>query len=285
MIITGLYIYPIKSLGGIAVAEAQVQERGFQYDRRYMLVGPSGKFITQRTHHQMALVDVAMAGDTLRVWHRHRPNAVLILPLNGPAEGPADVLPVSIWDSPNVAAWPVSADADRWFTAALGKPCRLVYMPDSSRRPVETKHIPTGYATPEPAVSFADGYPYLLIGQASLDDLNGRLAQPVEMKRFRPSIVVGGTTPYEEDSWHRFRVGNVTLYGVKPCGRCVLITIDPATGESGDEPLRTLTTYRRSGRRILFGQNVLPDPTTPGTLRVGQPVDVLSRRESQPAAS
>ena len=283
MILSELRIYPIKSLGGISVSDAVVDEQGLRYDRRFMLVTPSGNFITQRTNHHMALIDVAIDGyntpdATLRVWHRHQPDNVLTLALTPPADALGDTMPVSIWDSENVPATLVSADADRWFSQALEKPCRLVFMPDSTRRTVDPTYARhDGQGRPS-VVSFADGYPYLLIGQASLNDLNGRLPQPVEMLRFRPNLIVSGGSPYDEDAWEQFRIGDLTFYGVKPCSRCVLTTVDPATGQKGKEPLHTLATYRQWKRKILFGQNVLPDTTTLGsTLRVGEPVAIVSR--------
>jgi uncharacterized protein YcbX len=288
MTVSDLRIYPIKSLGGISVPEAIVDEKGFQYDRRFMLITPSGDFITQRTNHQMALIDVAIdrinrAEDddpaiTLRVWHRNRPDNVLTLPLIPSPEALGETLPVSIWDSENVAAALVSDEADRWFSETLGISCRLVFMPDSTRRTVEPAYARSDQHGRLSAVSFADGYPYLLIGQSSLDDLNQRLPKPVGMERFRPSIVISGSLPHDEDGWQQFRIGATTFYGVKPCSRCVLTTIDPATGQKGREPLHTLATYRQWKHKILFGQNVLPDATgTGGFLRIGQPVEVVSR--------
>lgn len=282
MKISALYLYPIKSCGSISVTEAVVESRGLRHDRRFMLVSPSGMFMTQRHHHHMALIDVAIdhidqPNATLRVWHRHAPNNVLTLPLNPEPTG--ETMPVSIWDSANVAAQPVSDAADRWFSDALQTTCRLVYMPESTHRAVD----PT-YARHNDAVSFADGYPYLLIGEASLNDLNARLPQPVEMLRFRPNIVVCGSAPYDEDAWAQFSVDGLTFYGVKPCARCVLTTVDPATGQKGPEPLKTLTTFRRWKHKILFGQNVLPAPNTNGTLRVGASVEVAERSEPYLAA-
>lgn len=283
MTISELLIYPIKSLGAISVTETVVEGKGLRYDRRFMLVDPNGDFMTQRTNHQMALLDVAINETAeLRVWHRHRPNDVLTLPLTIPtqtegAEPPRETIGVTIWDSSHVPALLVSAEADQWFSRVLEKPCRLVYMPETTHRDVDP-----AYAREQDAVSFADGYPYLLIGQASLDTLNQRLEEPITMLRFRPNIVVAGSLPYEEDAWQQFRIGDVEFFGVKPCARCVLTTIDPETGQKGREPLRTLATYRQWKHKILFGQNVLAKPTgalTLGTLRVGQPVNVLQRQE------
>lgn len=275
--LSDLRIYPIKSLGGISVPEAIVDEKGFRYDRRFMLVTPAGDFITQRTNHHMALIDVAIADDRLHVWHRNRPDNVLTLPLHPAPNALGATMPVSIWDSEHVPAALVSPDADRWFSDALGKPCRLVFMPDTTRRAVESAYARHDEQGRPSTVSFADGYPYLLIGQASLNDLNQRLAQPVGMVRFRPNIVVSGGSPYEEDAWQQFQIGDTAFYGVKPCARCVLTTIDPATGQKGEEPLHTLATYRQWKHKILFGQNVLPTRTTGDRLYIGQPVEVISR--------
>lgn len=294
MHLSALYIYPIKSLGGIAVDEAVVEEKGLRYDRRFMLVSPNGTFITQRTHPVMALIDVRIDGDRLAVWHRRRPDDVLLLPLGGAVPGTGEMMAVSIWDSKDVPAQTVSDEADAWFSRVLDMPCRLVYMPDSTHRPVDEQ-----YARQNDPVSFADGYPYLLIGQSSLDYLNGRVIsetqpEPMGMARFRPNLVVSGSAPYDEDAWAEFQIGDLTFYGVKPCARCVLTTIDPATAEKGREPLRTLATYRQYTHKILFGQNVLPSVDSPGrsagavdslgadapkVLRVGQPIRVTVRQE------
>ncbi|WP_420150767.1 MOSC domain-containing protein [Spirosoma sp.] len=291
MTISELRIYPIKSLGGISVPEVIVEPKGFQHDRRFMLVSPTGEFMTQRTNHQMALIDVAIPGApdraaTLRVWHRNRPDDVLELPLSPvvDADERSETMLVNIWDSKDVPAQTVSEKADQWFTAVLGKPCRLVYMPEMTHRSVD----PAYARDPEQdAVSFADGYPYLLIGQSSLDYLNQRASESLSMIRFRPNIVVSGSDPYDEDSWAHFRIGELDFYGVKPCARCVLTTIDPETATLGKEPLRTLSTYRQWKHKILFGQNVLPKLTGQsvlGRLRVGQTIDVISRQEPWLAA-
>ena len=283
MTISELFIYPIKSLGAVSVTETVVEGKGLRYDRRFMLVDPNGDFMTQRTNHQMALLDVAIDGDEgLRVWHRHRPEDVLALSLTIAAQTedetePHEPIGINIWDSPNVPALVVSAEADQWFSRVLEQPCRLVYMPETTHREVDP-----AYAREHDAVSFADGYPYLLIGQASLDTLNQRLEEPITMLRFRPNIVVAESLPNDEDAWKQFRIGDVDFFGVKPCARCVLTTVDPETGQKGREPLRTLATYRQWKHKILFGQNVLARPTGElilGTLRVGQAVAVLTRQE------
>ncbi len=268
-----LRIYPVKSLGGVSVTEAVVEEKGFRHDRRYMLVSPNGIFITQRSNHTMALIDVATTDTTIRVWHRHAPDNVFELPLE-PAVTPSSAsINVTIWDSHDVPATTLSREADDWFSQLLGQACHLVFMPETTRRLIDTK-----YARNAEAVSFADGYPYLIIGQHSLDDLNSRLAEPITMTRFRPNIIVDGAPAYDEDTWKRFQLGSIPFYGPKPCARCILTTIDPATGESGKEPLRTLTQYRRWNNKILFGQNAIATQT--GTLRVGDELTIHEKGEA-----
>ncbi|MBD2752653.1 MOSC domain-containing protein [Spirosoma validum] len=287
MTISELHIYPIKSLGGISVPEVIVEPKGFRYDRRFMLVSPAGEFMTQRTNHQMALIDVAIDGETLRVWHRSRPDDILELPLlptHTEESSIGETMLVTIWDSKDVPAVTVSGEADQWFTNVLEKPCRLVFMPETTHRAADPDYT---HDPENDAVSFADGYPYLLIGQASLDYLNQRATEPLSMLRFRPNIVVTGSEPYDEDAWAHFRIGEVDFYGVKPCARCVLTTIDPETARLGKEPLKTLATYRQWKHKILFGQNVVAEASGQlplGRLRVGQSIDVVSRQEPWLAA-
>lgn len=286
MNLKSITLYPIKSLGGVSVQSAEVEAKGLRFDRRYMLVTPSadgqsGAFITQRTNHHMALIDVAMdvPGNRLRVWHCHAPDDVLTLPLV-PTHVLGGTLPVDIWGSEGVSARLVSEEADAWFSRVLGKPCRLVYMPDETRRTVTSSRV-YAPADADRVVSFADGLPILIATQASLNELNRRAEADLSMARFRPNLVVEGLCwPHDEDTWHTFQLGAGTFYGVKPCIRCVLTTIDPTTGERGKEPLKTLATYRRHGNDILFGENVMPAPAAIGqTIRVGDPLTVLQRKE------
>ncbi|GAB3939175.1 MOSC domain-containing protein [Larkinella terrae] len=264
-------IYPIKSLGGISLSEAEVELKGFRYDRRWMLVKPDGVFLTQRENTVMALVEVELTDRHLRVYHRHRPDDFLEIPLDQATD---EQLTAYVWDDQAVDSRVVSQEADDWFSRLLGLECRLVYMPENSRRSVDPK-----YAQPNDVVSFADGYPYLVISTDSLDELNRRVEKPLEMIRFRPNLVVEGVLPHDEDTWYRFQIGELRFLGVKPCARCVLTTIDPETSLKGKEPLKTLATYRRLDNKILFGQNVLAE--TPGILRVGDPVQVLERRPAR----
>jgi uncharacterized protein YcbX len=265
-----IFIYPIKSLGGIALNQALVQERGLQYDRRWMLVDEQGQFLTQRTFAHMALLQVQLVTQGLEVTHRGRPE---LPPLQIPWEPESQKrVRVTVWDD-TCEALEVSAAAHAWFSLALGQSCRLVFMPDDSLRPVDPHYAQAGDIT-----SFSDGFPLLLIGESSLADLNNRLDQAVPIHRFRPNLVFSGGLPFEEDSWDYFNIGTSAFRGVKPCARCVVTTIDPATALKGAEPLRTLASYRQQGHKILFGQNVLP-LAAGKTLAVGDAITVQSRRD------
>lgn len=268
--LTGLYLYPVKSLGGYAVTEADVTARGLRHDRRWLLVDERNRFLTQRQHPELALLVLAPAYNGFLISHRQRPE---LLPLFIPFEAQPDrTLFVTVWDD-ILWAWRGAPEADEWLSEALSRACRLVYMSDMVRRDVEPDLNPEGKL-----VSFADGYPFLLAGEAALADLNTRLAQPVPMNRFRPNLVFGGGEAYEDDTWERFQIGDVPFRAVRGCGRCVLTTIDQQTAQKNPlgDPLRTLATYRQVENSTLFGQNVTgPDH---GRLRVGDALTVLSRK-------
>lgn len=178
-------------------------------------------------------------------------------------------IPVRIFDDDARGAV-VGAEADRWFKRFLGVDCRLVYMPDDVVRPVDPR-----YAQSDDRVGFADGFPLLLLSEASLADLNSRLPEPVTEDRFRPNLVVSGADAFAEDGWRRLRLGGVGLRVAKPCSRCAITTVDQATGERGKEPLRTLDGYRRVGSKVMFGQNLAHDE--PGEIGVGDRLEVLER--------
>jgi hypothetical protein len=163
----------------------------------------------------------------------------------------------------------VSKEADRWFTSVLGVNCRLVYMPDDSNRPVDPRYAPAGAIT-----SFSDAYPFLVIGQGSLDDLNRRLAEPLPVNRFRSNIVFTGGQPFEEDRMGHFIIGNINFYGVKLCDRCPIPTIDQNSAVRGKEPLTILAGYRRKDNKILFGQNLVHNGS--GKISVGDCIQVIS---------
>lgn len=267
-----LYIYPIKSLAGIPVAEAVPRGIGLQHDRRWMLTTPDGRFLSQRTIPPMALLQPALQDNSLVVWDRREPQNRIHIDWEPPQHS-SDIL-VTIWDDEVVArAYPPKVN--EWFTRILKMPVQLVWMPPTTQRPVDP-----GYAKPQDTVSFADGFPYLIANQASLDALNTRLKVPVTMERFRPNLVVSGDLPpWHEDTWQGLHIGDWTFRSPKPCGRCEVITIDPATARRDAEPLRVLSGFRQKGKNILFGINACLDtdhavqPARP--LRIGDPITFL----------
>jgi uncharacterized protein YcbX len=263
-----LWIYPIKSLGGISLTSATLTERGLAHDRRWMLVDETGRFLSQRTFPEMALLRVELTDDALVVRHKTRPVDPLVIPL---ASSSTNTVDVQVWDD-TMPGQTGFSDADAWFTEVLSRPCRLIYQPEATRRPVDPR-----YAHHHEITSFSDGFPFLLIGQSSLDDLNSRLETPLPMLRFRPNMVFTGGPAFDEDAWHSFQIGSQAFFAVKPCARCVMTTIDPETAEKGKEPLRTLARYRNWNSKILFGQNILPGPEL-GRISVGDEVVVHTRK-------
>ena len=266
--ISQLFIYPIKSLGGISVEKIPVTDRGLQYDRRYMLVDEHNRFLTQREYPVMALLQTVIDGNNLMVHHKKSIDLKLRLPLIPENEG--DTTRVQVWDDICEAIY-VSPSADEWFSERIGLSCRLVYMRETSRRPVNKK-----YAMKDEITSFADGYPILMIGQSSLDDLNSRMQESLSINRFRPNIVFTGGRPFEEDTMEHFIVNGIQYYAVKPCARCVITTTDQETGITGKEPLKTLASYRRIRNEVWFGQNILMEGT--GFISVGDSIEVIKTR-------
>lgn len=263
-IISGLFIYPVKSLGGIEMDSVPVTDRGFQYDRRWMLVDKTGRFLSQREHPAMALLQCELEEEGLRVVHRKEADDFIKIPFDTDTGETAEV---TVWDDTMIAV-KSGAQFDQWFSQRLGMDCYLVHMPDTTRRVVDAR-----YTSQEEITSFSDAYPMLLIGQASLDDLNNRLQDPVPMNRFRPNIVVEGWAPYEEDTIRFFQAGSIRLEAVKPCARCVLTTIDQETGLKGKDPLKTLASYRTQNKKVLFGQNLIYSGS--GLLKKGMEVRVI----------
>jgi hypothetical protein len=257
-------IYPIKSCRGVSVETAIVGPRGLQGDRRYMLVDAKGRFLSQRQHPRMAQIAVTPAEHELLVNAPGRPSLSLPREMSG-----SRLCEVKVWRD-TLEATLADAAVNHWFSAFLGFDCGLVYMAD-------TQHRAVGNAAAEfdDEVSFADGAPLLLISQASLQDLNSRLQVPVEMRRFRPNLVVSAAVPYAEDDWRRVAVGEAEFAVAWSCARCIMTTVDPDTGvkDPGGEPLNTLRSYRRVGSGVLFGQNLLPRKF--GAVRVGDRVRII----------
>lgn len=266
--ITALNIYPVKSCRGIALTQARITETGFAHDREWLVVTPEYRFLTQRERPQLAQIETAITAGQLLL---RKPGGVaLALPL----ELTGAEVEVTIWRD-KAAAFDAGDQAATWLTEHLGKPARLVRFDKRHKRASNTQW--TGGA--EALNQFSDAYPYLLISQGSLDELNSRLEQPLPMNRFRPNIVVDGLPPFGEDSVDEFIAGEVRLKVVKPCDRCVITTTDQITGErSGDEPLKALKAFRfdRNLRGVLFGQNMILTGGMGRELMVGQQFEVTA---------
>jgi len=265
-ILKSIYVYPVKSLGGISLENALVKERGLEYDRRWMLVDKNGKFITQRENPLMADLKCSIADNSLLF--TSNTNKALVHRLSFEEKGEQQPVHVEVWSS-KLKAVHIGKIHDVFFSEALQQSCRLVFMDSESKR--NANSLITGKKT---SVSFADAYPYLILSQASLDDLNTRLTQPVQMERFRPNLVIEGVGPYEEDSLKDIRIGNIRFRLVKPCPRCVIVTIDPDTYEKGKEPLATLASYRAIGNKVMFGVNAIA--LDYGKINLNDPIEILN---------
>ena len=259
--VQSLHIYPVKSARGLEVKSSGLDRFGLEGDRRWMLTDSEGRFVTQRELPELTelQVDVSPAGLVLK-----RGNADIAVPI---PETSARV-PVTVWED-TVSAADAGDAAAGWLATVFQRPLRLVYMPDDSRRAVDPD-----YAKDGETVSFADGFPLLLVSAASAVYLNQRLAQPVGLDRFRPNIVVAGCPAHAEDQWQRLRIGEMVFTVAKSCSRCVVPSLDQNTGARHPELLRVLADYRRGpGRKVYFGQNLVYQGS--GHLRVGDAVEVL----------
>jgi uncharacterized protein YcbX len=268
-ILTQIWIYPIKSLAGIRLPKATVMGKGLRYDRRWMLVDETGRFLTQREHPEMALFTLSMVDDGFLVKNPKNTRSILIPFENSPS---ATSIKVQIWDD-EVHAVEVDTLHSQWFSECLNMNCKLVFFPEFNARPVDGT-----YARNNDQVSLADAYPFLIIGEATRNDLNEKLEHPVGMNRFRPNFVFTGGDAFEEDAWNNFTIGGVPFYGAKPCARCVLTTIDPETATKGIEPLRTLSLYRKVNSKVLFGQNVLA--LQAGEVHEGDDIEIIDRKKN-----
>lgn len=265
--ISQLFIYPVKSLGGFEVPAAQLTDKGFEHDRRWMVVDKNNEFLTQREYPQMSLLQTLIIGDELVIYHKNDPTDKTTIALK---VTPAPTVKVKVLEDECTAQF-VSDAADKWLSTQLGMACRIVFMPDSELRKVDDR-----YAHNEEVTNFSDGYPLTMIGQASLDDLNSRLLEPLPMNRFRPNIVFTGDPPFEEDTMEHLTINGINMYGVKLCSRCVVTTIDQNTASKAKEPLKTLAGYRMKNNKIYFGQNLLFNQT--GNIKVGDNLEVIKRK-------
>jgi len=261
MILSDIYLYPVKSCAGVRVKEVALDRFGPAGDRRWMVVDDAGQFLTQRVLPQMALIRVESCDDGIQL--ELGPER---LRLQTPGAAAREI-EVRVWRD-RVRARVAEAAAVP-LSEFLGRSCHLVHMPDHV-----TRRVDPDVARHGETVGFADGYPLLLISGASLDDLNRRLHRPVAVNRFRPNLVVTGCEPFAEDGWRSIRIGAAELALVRPCSRCVIPAIDQETARRDPEINRVLAGFRRRDGVIYFGQNLLY--RKPGVLRSGDSVTVIS---------
>lgn len=267
MIVERLFVYPVKSLAGIALQEARLGNLGIYPDRLFMLRDGSGRFVSQREEARLALFDTRLEGSELIITYRPD-NSSLRIPLKPVG---SDLSPSEVWND-RCLSLRLGEEADLFFSRILSRRLEMVFLPEESERPVDKKYA-------EALTSFTDGFPILMIGSASLDQVNEKLSEkgegPVGWDRFRPGIVVKTQLPFEEDKWRDFSIGEARFRAVKPCARCIMTCIDQQTAIQGKEPLRTLSEFRRQDGKVLFGVNVIPLTNT-GTLKCGDAVSVES---------
>ena len=262
--ISEIWIYPIKSLGGIPLEKATVKAKGLQYDRRWMLIDGNGVAMTQRSFPQMAMLRPGIHDGKISVRHMkaQKDNAFVEFSMAIPPWEKS--IDARVWDD-SVRVFEVDREISEWFSHHLGTKCRLVAFPEENPRQVDS-----AYSVNQGHVSLADAYPFLIIGQRSLDELNTRLTIAVPMNRFRPNFVFAGGIPFMEDAWRDLSIGELSFVAVKKSDRCVLTTVDQETAQRGPEPLRTLSTYRKVGNKVYFGQNLMA--LSEGEVRVGDAV-------------
>ncbi len=268
-ILSQIYIYPVKSLAGIRVERWPVDHNGLAYDRKWMLIDEKNKFLSQRRLPKMALIKPQIEKECLIVSAPDQND--LAIPLQNDS---GDDIETDIWND-RCLAKTVSTEADAWFSRFLSTPCRLVYLPDNRRRQVD-QH----YALPSDQTAFSDGFPFLVVSENSLNELNRNFAHPLEMTRFRPNLVVTDCEAYAEDGWRLIAVNGIEFRLPKPCSRCAIPCVDPDSAVIGKEPLATLNRLRKWEKQVYFGQNALHNKS--GELAIGHAVDILETGPKQP---
>lgn len=261
--LSSIYIFPVKSMKGHSLNSARVEKMGLENDRRLMMVDQHNKFLTQRDHPRIALITPYVNTDGLTL------SAPGMKKITVPLSSTGERLSVEIWNSKDVNSIDQGEEVFNWLSEFLKIPARLVQLDPAFQRKIDQVYA----LHDDDQVSFADGYPLLITSQASLDDLNSKLINPVPMDRFRPNIVVDGCDPFQEDTWRRIRIGKAEFSLVKPCARCNVPGIDQETALSSKEPIKTLSTYRKFNNKVMFGVNIIP--ITTGVISVGDKVEIV----------
>lgn len=266
--LAGLFIHPVKSAAGISCQRARLGPHGIEHDREWMIVDPQGRFVTQREESRLALLTTAITDGALRLANPEGSAPVLALDHEGERRE------VQVWGA-RCAAFDAGDDMATFLSGWLGRPLRLVRF--DRRQPRHSNPDWTGGR--EVPTLFSDGYPMLVLSEASLADLSARVGQELPPQRFRPNLLLGGVEPYAEDAVQELRLGEARVRLTKACTRCVITTIDPQRGErTGDEPLRTLKSYRfdKALRGVIFGRNAYAVAGEGAELTVGMAVETAS---------
>lgn len=270
MIIESLHFYPIKSFRGIAVEELEIDAQGPRHDRQFMLVDENNKFITLRQQPNLARIALRMnAANAIELSLTERPELGSVH--FGVAERLDREFPVIIFKD-TVPAYEVRADVSQWLSEFCERRVKLVRMSERAQRTFDARFL-------DRTVRFVDAQPFLVLSTASLKELETRAGMTFSMSRFRPNIVVDNVAAHAEDGWEEFQTGGITFKFVALCGRCKLTTVDPLTGEGGDEPLKTMTSYRRKERGIMFGGYYAH--LQEGRIRRGDPLSLLDQPRNE----
>lgn len=259
--VSQLYVFPVKSLAGFPVQSAVVTDRGLQHDRRWMIVDNNNQFVTIRELPKMVLIQTKIEDNKLQLFTETDPIGVKIE--IGKTIG--EEIETTIWNA-TVKSYKVDNEVDKWLSEQLNAQVFLCYMPETSKRPVDTT---SGFKPAGKLTSFADAYPFLVISEESLADLNTRTPEPVSMLQFRPNIVISGGEPYVEDNLENFTINKIPFTGLENCGRCPIPNVNPLTGikNAENQPLKTLAKYRNVNKNIIFGRNTVHSET--GVISVG----------------
>lgn len=266
--ISSIHIYPVKSLGGFSVTSAIVTPKGLQYDRNWMCIDADGKFMTQRTLPQMSQILTAIKEGKLLLTHKGTQEQISI----DIEEKYGTTIASKVWSN-DCEVERVEGLVNDFLSEHIGQKCQLVYFPKEN---IRTKKIETGIE--KNLVSLADKSPILLTNELSLQEFNTHLDTPITMEHFRPNIVYQGNTAWEEDDFKVFQIGKTRFRPVEICGRCILINVNPATGQSSKAPLKTLATYRKSplDNQVKFGLRCAISNKERTVIKVGQELSTVT---------
>lgn len=264
MKVVELNIYPLKSGKSIILQKANLVATGFQYDRQWMLVDENGHFLTQRKHPHLANISFDPMKKEGIIYCSSSPDSHFHFQADLYKESNTNIV---IWGESFIAGtYPLYVNT--WFSKILNIKCKLVHIPQTQKRMIFKTSVEK-----QIQVNFPDGYPLLLVSQSSLGDLNSRLSQPIKANRFRANIVVDGSQPYSEDGWKMIHINKIPVKVVKPCSRCNVINVDQGTGECHEEPLRTLSSYRKFNDGIHFGVNMIH--LSEGLVSIGDKIEII----------